>query len=455
MKKVTLIAVLFSTFSAWAQFELPAYNPMRGVELPKPMSLQSLEMNRTNLSNAAAATPVNYHFDWLDMIVARDQNNGQTDSVKYYGNPLFVDSSANYNNIVNNVTSATSVYVMKAGSMVDPKSPNWDPTFSGNPIFSSTDTYTLDTIFVGARYNIVAGDNTPGDTLFFEIAYADTTTADFRRLNNKVLGFQSTVRENPSPNGAYGHHNFQQATANYFTYSYVLTAKDTVTVNNPFAGFIVFVLPNGGLKIPANNIFSVTYTFVPGANSNYKTGDAVFGYAGSSANTNGLSVVYGVNSGNAAHYYFFDEKSYYNSALDYQDWQQFSLSAKYGIKTFLDSVAYPQTQLAYDVIYSVAKTTVAASGIAPVTSKPLVLAQNYPNTCNSIAYIGYELPDAATTQFEIFDLTGKLVSTSTAQYQMPGNHTFELNTATLPAGLYFYTLSAGDSKITKRLTVIH
>ena len=203
MKKVTLIAVLFSTFSAWAQFELPAYNPMRGVELPKPMSLQSLEMNRTNLSNAAAATPVNYHFDWLDMIVARDQNNGQTDSVKYYGNPLFVDSSANYNNIVNNVTSATSVYVMKAGSMVDPKSPNWDPTFSGNPIFSSTDTYTLDTIFVGARYNIVAGDNTPGDTLFFEIAYADTTTADFRRLNNKVLGFQSTVRENPSPNGAY------------------------------------------------------------------------------------------------------------------------------------------------------------------------------------------------------------------------------------------------------------
>ena len=125
--------------------------------------------------------------------------------------------------------------------MVDPKSPNWDPTFSGNPIFSSTDTYTLDTIFVGARYNIVAGDNTPGDTLFFEIAYADTTTADFRRLNNKVLGFQSTVRENPSPNGAYGHHNFQQATANYFTYSYVLTAKDTVTVNNPFAGFIVFV----------------------------------------------------------------------------------------------------------------------------------------------------------------------------------------------------------------------
>ena len=454
MKKLTFLLPLFWALSTMAQFEMPAFNPLKGALVNPSNSINSVGYNREALKTATTVTPVNYRLDWMYMITSRDQSNGQSDSISYYSNPLFMDSTAIYNNIVSNVNKPANIYLMKAGSLVDPKSPNWDPNYAGNPLFTANDAYTLDTIFIGGHYRMIAADKSVGDTLFIEVAYGDTINGTFRRLNNKVLGYEYAVREFPTPAGVHGHNAYQQPTTNYYRFNYVLTAKDTVTVNNPYAGFIVVKLPNNGLSIPANNLFSVTYTYIPGAKSSYKNGNAVYGYGGAVGVDNGFAVVYGINNGKLANNYFKDLKNYYNEPMEYYNWQQYHLSAKYGLKTFLDSVTLPEAQLVYELLYSVTKLP-SGAGIAAATEKHFTVAQNYPNPCNTISYIGYELPTDANVSLAVYDLTGKVVVINNAGMQFAGSHTLELNTANVPAGVYFYSFTAGESKVTKRLTVIH
>ena len=454
MKKLTFLLSFFWVFTSMAQFEMPAFNPLKGALVSSPNSLNSVAFNRESLKTSTTVAPVNYRLDWRYMITSRDLSNGQADSLAYYSNPLFMDSTAIYNNIVNSVNTPTNIDLMKAGSLVDPKSPNWDPNYAGNAIFTSSDAYTLDTIFVGGYYRMVAGDKSVGDTLFFEVAYGDTVNGTFRRLNNKVLGYEYAVREFPTPSGVHGHNAYQQPSPNYYRFTYILTAKDTVTVNNPYAGLIVVKLPNGGLSIPANNIFSVTYTYIPGAKSSYKNGNAVYGYGGSVGVDNGFAVVYGINNGKGTNNYFKDMQNYYNEPMEYYNWQQYHLSAKYGLKTFLDSVTLPEAQLVYELLYTVTKVP-TGEGIVSLNQKQLSVAQNYPNPCNTITYIGYELPADASVSLTVYDLTGKSVASTNPGMQFAGNHTLELNTSNLQSGVYFYTFTAGESKVTKRLTVIH
>lgn len=81
------------------------------------------------------------------------------------------------------------------------------------------------------------------------------------------------------------------------------------------------------------------------------------------------------------------------------------------------------------------------------------LLQNFPNPFEGNTVIPYSLTQAERVQLEIFDITGKRVMEIEEGLKPQGRHQVELNAAALQSGIYFYTLTAGQTRLTKKMTV--
>ncbi|MEW6195218.1 MAG: PQQ-dependent sugar dehydrogenase [Bacteroidota bacterium] len=84
------------------------------------------------------------------------------------------------------------------------------------------------------------------------------------------------------------------------------------------------------------------------------------------------------------------------------------------------------------------------------------LFQNYPNPFNPTTTIEYSIPHVKTTRRVVFttlkvcDILGNEVATLVNEFQQPGKYFVHFNVethhgASLPSGVYFYTLKIGDS----------
>ena len=81
-------------------------------------------------------------------------------------------------------------------------------------------------------------------------------------------------------------------------------------------------------------------------------------------------------------------------------------------------------------------------------------ASNYPNPFNPSTRIDYALPEAAVVQIKIYTLTGALVKTLVNEYKEAGYYSADFNAATLPSGVYFYRMTAGNQNLVKKLMVL-
>jgi hypothetical protein len=81
------------------------------------------------------------------------------------------------------------------------------------------------------------------------------------------------------------------------------------------------------------------------------------------------------------------------------------------------------------------------------------LSQNYPNPFDRSTEISYELGSAQDVTIEITDMTGRTVMVMEEGNRPAGAHTATVNASDLEAGIYFYTLKAGQFEETKRMIV--
>lgn len=83
------------------------------------------------------------------------------------------------------------------------------------------------------------------------------------------------------------------------------------------------------------------------------------------------------------------------------------------------------------------------------------LYQNQPNPFHETTSIGYELPEANQVRLTVYNAQGYVVAVLVQGTRKAGKHTVQWHRKGLPAGVYFYTLTAeGIAPVTKRL-VIH
>lgn len=82
------------------------------------------------------------------------------------------------------------------------------------------------------------------------------------------------------------------------------------------------------------------------------------------------------------------------------------------------------------------------------------LKQNYPNPFNSTTNINYELPIANFIILKIYNIVGKEVATLVNEKQDPGRYSVQFYGSSLPSGIYFYRIKAGNfSKTMKMLQI--
>ena len=94
-------------------------------------------------------------------------------------------------------------------------------------------------------------------------------------------------------------------------------------------------------------------------------------------------------------------------------------------------------------------------GPTPLPGHTLALAQNAPNPARSATMIRFGLANAAEVALEIYDLSGRRVSTPlTGGPQSAGPHEIEVRTDGWPSGVYYYRAEAAGEWLTRKMVVV-
>lgn len=81
------------------------------------------------------------------------------------------------------------------------------------------------------------------------------------------------------------------------------------------------------------------------------------------------------------------------------------------------------------------------------------VSQNYPNPANGETYVTVNLANSVPLSMEVYSLTGQRVLSEDYGISSQGTHTLTINASQLPSGVYFYTVTAGESKMTRKMIV--
>jgi hypothetical protein len=91
----------------------------------------------------------------------------------------------------------------------------------------------------------------------------------------------------------------------------------------------------------------------------------------------------------------------------------------------------------------------------PVTAPDIFeLRQNFPNPFNPVTTISYAVPRAAHVTLNVYNLMGEEICKLVDESKSAGTYSVQFNGGNLPAGIYFYTISAGRQTETKKLVLL-
>ena len=79
--------------------------------------------------------------------------------------------------------------------------------------------------------------------------------------------------------------------------------------------------------------------------------------------------------------------------------------------------------------------------------------QNYPNPASDLTIVKVNIRKNTDLTIEVVNMLGQKVMTVDAGAVKPGMNQVELNVSNLTPGVYFYTVRAGDAKVTKKMIV--
>jgi len=98
-------------------------------------------------------------------------------------------------------------------------------------------------------------------------------------------------------------------------------------------------------------------------------------------------------------------------------------------------------------------------GIDPISSEiPLQfsLSQNYPNPFNPATKIKFAIPAGygSQTNLSVYDILGRRVAVLVNQQLRPGTYEVDWDASVYPSGVYFYTITSGSFKETRKMVLL-
>jgi hypothetical protein len=83
------------------------------------------------------------------------------------------------------------------------------------------------------------------------------------------------------------------------------------------------------------------------------------------------------------------------------------------------------------------------------------LEQNYPNPFNPSTSIQYSIASRQFVSLKVFNSLGEEIETLLNEYQEAGIHsTLFIVNSTLPSGVYFYQMQAGDFMMSRKMVLL-
>ena len=91
--------------------------------------------------------------------------------------------------------------------------------------------------------------------------------------------------------------------------------------------------------------------------------------------------------------------------------------------------------------------------------KQFTLYQNFPNPFNPVTTLRYDLPEDAMVNITIYDMMGRVVNNLVSSQQTAGYRSIRWNATNnagqpVSAGLYLYTIKAGNFSQTKKMILL-
>ena len=87
-------------------------------------------------------------------------------------------------------------------------------------------------------------------------------------------------------------------------------------------------------------------------------------------------------------------------------------------------------------------------------AKEYTLYQNFPNPFNPTTTISYYIQKSGLVSLKVYDMLGKEVASLVNEIQTQGPKEIAFNASSLSSGIYYYTITTGDFKDTKKMMLI-
>ena len=81
------------------------------------------------------------------------------------------------------------------------------------------------------------------------------------------------------------------------------------------------------------------------------------------------------------------------------------------------------------------------------------VSQNYPNPVNDQTYFSVTLNQGADVSVRISSITGQIIHVTDYGHKTTGTHTLKIDASNLAPGVYFYTVTSGNQKVTHKMIV--
>ena len=139
------------------------------------------------------------------------------------------------------------------------------------------------------------------------------------------------------------------------------------------------------------------------------------------------------------------------------------LNVVIGTHSFLTDVPNNHVNVLAGIIYNqIIPLFDEVVGVEPISLKiPLEysLFSNYPNPFNPITSLHYDLPEDGLVNITVYDMMGRIVKTLVNSSQTAGYKSIKWNATNdrnepVSAGLYLYTIQAGEFRQTKKMVLL-
>uniref|UniRef100_A0A7V3E903 T9SS type A sorting domain-containing protein n=1 Tax=Ignavibacterium album TaxID=591197 RepID=A0A7V3E903_9BACT len=117
------------------------------------------------------------------------------------------------------------------------------------------------------------------------------------------------------------------------------------------------------------------------------------------------------------------------------------------------SISSASNTIRYDMVDGIAADKLAMNSTEIITEYRL--EQNYPNPFNPSTIISWQSPKGGHQTIKLYYIMGREIETIVSGYYEAGYHsTLCIVNSSLPSGVYFYQLTAGDFVDVKKMVVV-